>query len=477
MPLYSVQSIGATFPSGSQTSTTAVSGATYTPSSGTVNFANLPSEVTNQYPSTAPDFTTQTLWQAWVRVGFDASNSNNLVVRSVTEMAPISPVARGSGSGASVDDTDIPDTGTNNQSTTQAASRRAVKAYVDQETNEKMEYVIISASPEAVRQGDIARNGDNYYLRTGASTTANTSTDFTGSGWTPVSTSGGTAGDGIVEVDTVYPATSVSTTNTNILADTEWDIPDTGDDGYRIRINTGETFRLHTATELRALPVGTIGGTQGTSLGFLFGQAAEIRTIRFARTTANRLLVATGRSGGETFNLSVLQHRSRGVVSGGGSGDDAFDWATVGNTDTVPDSKFLTTTRTNPASGQFQVLAWDSNGNRVWHTLSTGGTPASGDFTFGYRAGASGAFTELANRVNGTAFDVAFATTGSGTQPVTFRVPSTHRITSLRGGSPGHRGTNEVTAWTEGTSGGFRTYTRTLVSSLNFSFEIIGGPA
>ena len=148
------------------------------------------------------------------------------------------------GGGASVDDTDIPDTGTNNQSTTQAPSRRAVKAYVDQETNEKMEYVTIGASPRAVRQGDVARVGNDFYLRIGASTTANTSTDFTDTAlWRPISDTdntsdsrlpdssasnfliGGSSGNWI----NARPSVAASTLRPNLVSDDT--LPSTGGSG------------------------------------------------------------------------------------------------------------------------------------------------------------------------------------------------------------------------------------------------------
>ena len=293
--LYNVASIGATPPANP-----AATNPTYIESSGTVNFGSLASGWGNQFPLTTPNFTTQTLWGAWVRVRFNADNSAITIV-SQTSPFPLSPVRIG-GSGGGLD-----------QDQVDARIRDLVENYAE--------------------------------------------------------------------------------------------------------VGTFDTVR-----ELRQAP-----------------DTAYLRNAtRIATDVSAGNFVVVG-LGSANFGIYMAKESVTGVTN---STDftDTTNWARLDNV-----------AGTTP--------------------------PASGDFTFGYRAGTSGDFTELANRMNGTPFDVAFATTGTNTQAVTFRVPDTNRITSIRGGSPGHRGTNEVTAWTESVTGGFATYTRTLVSGLNFSFEIIGGPA
>ena len=63
----------------------------------------------------------------------------------------------------------------------------------------------------------------------------------------------------------------------------------------------------------------------------------------FGRTSANELLVATGSTSGGVRPLRIFS-APMGMGGGGGSGDDAFDWATVGNTDLVPTAKLGTGT-------------------------------------------------------------------------------------------------------------------------------------
>ena len=131
-------------------------------------------------------------------------------------------------------------------------------------------------------------------------------------------------GDGVIEVETVFPETSLTVTGANILFDTGWDIPDTDDDGYLLGVNTGRPPYLLTATELRALPTRTASqtstGNSGRAIPFFFGGTNEVTGIRFARTSANRLLISTANSGSETFNFAVYRYKTNAVTDGGGGG-------------------------------------------------------------------------------------------------------------------------------------------------------------
>ena len=99
----------------------------------------------------------------------------------------------------------------------------------------------------------------------------------------------------------------------------------------------------------------------------------------------------------------------------------------------------------------------------------------TGDFTFGYRVSDTDAYTELENRMNDEEFIINFTTANTATSNVTFRVPSTHQLTSIRNGVLGSYGTNEIADWASATAGGFTTYTRLFNGGLNISYAITGG--
>ena len=72
-------------------------------------------------------------------------------------------------------------------------------------------------------------------------------------------------------------------------------------------------------------------------------------------------------SGGTNVTITVDETANTAVISatgGGGSGDDAFDWATVGNTDTIPDDKVNQDVQAYPAEliNQFTHVAHSQAG-------------------------------------------------------------------------------------------------------------------
>ena len=229
-----------------------------------------------------------------------------------------------------IDNADIPSTGTNNESTTNAPSRQATKKYVDSRVNTRSATITVSGSPQLARRGDHVINGTDVYLAL-SNQTITTSTDFSdttiyqpvGGGQDPRipnSSSGSpflVAGSGnnfqnsteqavagrlrqhLVSNDriadpastTIAPSedavkayvdanagspvetfTQVSTSSVtsaaNTYADTGFD-PSTTDADilYRLRVNAGNSTRYYTAAELRELPIAVVGDTTSTVAG------------------------------------------------------------------------------------------------------------------------------------------------------------------------------------------------------------------
>ena len=228
-------------------------------------------------------------------------------------------------------DTDIPSTGTNNESTTNAPSRQTTKKYVDASVNTKSGYIAVTGSPKLVRVGDHVRNGTNLYLAL-VSEAVTTSTDFTdttryqpiGGGQDPripnsdtgspflVAGSGNNfqnstelavaarlrpnlvsndriadpasttiaptedavkayvdanAGTPTATYTSVHSNTSV-TSAVNTWADTGYN-PATDDANtlYRIGLNTGRSTRNYTAADMREFAEASIGSTTATNAG------------------------------------------------------------------------------------------------------------------------------------------------------------------------------------------------------------------
>ena len=106
-----------------------------------------------------------------------------------------------------------------------------------------------------------------------------------------------------------------------------------------------------------------------------------------------------------------------------------------------------------------------------------GTTPTpTGDFAFSWREGASGAFTEIANRQNDVPFDFNPEVTTNGSTSLVFRVPDTHRITSIQAGLAGVYGGNQINEWVMTTGGGFNVWTNAnLIGPGTFNFRITAG--
>ena len=150
---------------------------------------------------------------------------------------------------------------------------------------------------------------------------------------------------------------SVGNTQINRWLRTGWNIPDTGDVDYRIQIsanlsassllNYDETIiqPVFSANHLRSQPVRTINSFSDSTRIRLFllpltqaSGAPRYADVRIARSSSNELLMAFTHGG--TYELDIFKQEAIATGGGGGgSGDDAFDWATVGNTDTIPDNK------------------------------------------------------------------------------------------------------------------------------------------
>ena len=153
-----------------------------------------------------------------------------------------------------------------------------------------------------------------------------------------------------------------------------------------------------------------------------------------------------------------------------------LDFAEAGNTDVVPDNKFTTQSRPSINAGEYQVVATDSSGNRVWRTLGSGGMqpPVDHDFDFEWRSGTAGAFTTIMTS-DGANVDFDPVIPAGGSQ-FTFRVPDTHRITSIQFGFSGLYATNEVADWMETITGGYAVYTRDGFTPNTYNCRVIGGP-